>query len=443
MSQPEPTEQIKLRDPAFVVQVDKHKMTAHLAKVEGAEWQYTEGRFAGLISALAEAGLVELDLNGLQKAMPQIVAGEVFCFARGTQPVDGKNGFIEYAFDPNPAEKLWKTEDADRADFRRSQDVNNVKANQLLARSHPTTPGRDGRDVFGSAVAARRGREAKLVAGKDVRLGPDEREAYAEMDGYAKQVRSKILVDTRKVVEGDVDFHTGNIDFHGDVLILGDVKETFSVTVLGNITISGSVDRANLKAGADITVQGGIYGKEGIEVRAEGNVFVGFAENAHVRAGGDIYVRNFLVNCQACAGERIHLKAVGKSLIGGRIKAAHGVVANSLGNPRIPTKTVIEFGLTPEMEQLVRSLTMEYQRADDVRQIEIRRQLEQINDEYQKQNRARVAARHIVYPGVVFVSGKATYEVRHEISAMTFYKVRDRNEISMRAFVPAEKNPSG
>lgn len=435
---PKLTKQIKLTDTAFIVETDERKTEAYLTCVRPKDWRPDPERINALLADLGSKKFMITDAAALRAALPSVARGNPFLFAQGIKPIDPKQGRIECAFESKLAEKIWLAEDGS-VDFRRSRDTNNVKAGDLLATVIPPEPGVAGQDVFGVIIKAQTGREVRIICGKNVRLSPDGKTAYAETDGYAKRVQSKIAVDQRKVVEGNVDFHTGHVDYNGDVLIMGDVNESFQVTALGSISVMGSVDRANLKAGGDITVAGGIYGKEGIEVVAEGDICVGFAENAIIRTGGSIYVRNFLSNCTAQAGDKIHLKAVGKSLIGGRIRAAHGVVANSLGNPRIPTPTVVEFGTTPEMAQMVRSLTMELPRAEPVRRLEIANQLSEIREEYDEQLRARVVARHITYPGVKIVMEKAVFDVKNEINRTIFYKPREKNEIATRAFSDKEK----
>ncbi|MFW5870753.1 MAG: FapA family protein, partial [Candidatus Sumerlaeota bacterium] len=254
-----------------------------------------------------------------------------------------------------------------------------------------------------------------------------------------KRVRSRISVDKVKYIRGDVDFRSGSIQFKGDVVVDGDVKETFDIEAEGSIRIGGTVDRAALKAGGDILIDGGLYGKDDIEVLAEGDISLGFAENANLKAGGDIYVKSALVNCDTLSQQKIHLKATGKALIGGHTIATHGLDANSLGNPRIPTKTLIEFGLRPELSQKLRGLKLEFQRSDEARQKEIREEIGSLAEEYELQTRARVIARHITYPGVILVCEKASFEVYNEISRMMYYKVKGKNEISMRGYGPAKK----
>jgi len=496
MTTPKLTERIDLPDCPFIVATDGGKSAAYVSKLKSGDWEFTEESFVELLARLSEAGFKGIDKEGLRKAIPDVLDGKPFCFARGVEPVDGADGRVKCHFETDPVEKIWAADEAQQVDFRRRNEINNVKEGDLLAEVVPPTPPKSGVNVMGEVLEGRPGRPARMVAGKNVRLSDDKRRAFAEIDGCVTKIGDRIAVHNVKTIQGDIDFHTGSIDFNGDVVVAGDVKETFSVKAAGNISIRGGVDRAELRAGGNICVEGGLYGKDGIAVEADGNISLGFAENASIRAGGSIYVRSSLINCQVDAGSKILLKAVGKSLIGGHIKALYGVDANSLGNPRIPTKTVVEFGKScAEEEQRLRSIekkmldigwkqeggdqlqrkrlralsaafedlrdargtgrqeaettqrlramaaTIEKMKSDrEGEEPEPAKRLAQIIEEYEdltaellRLQRARVNVRHVAYPGVVFVSGKAVYEVKNEISRMVFQQMIGKNEIAMHA----------
>ena len=431
------TQKTPISDSPFAVYMDEAKMAAYITAADGAgAWEATPDKVNSLLAKIQQIGFSSLDLKRIGESIPKGMKGELILLVNGLAPVNGTDGFIKCNFESNPVEQLWRKDEGEKVDFRNRNEINNVKADQLLATLIDPTSGKAGKDVFGEVIAAKDGKPAVMMPGSNVRLSDDGRQAFATSDGCVKKVKTRISVDKIYVIEGDVDFRTGNVTFNGDVNISGDVKETFTVTAAGSISVAGSVDRANLKAGGDITVQGGAFGKEKICIEAEGCVYLGFAENANIKAGGNIYVKNFLSNSQAEAGEKIYLRAVGKSLIGGQIVAAHGVEANSLGNPRLSTATTVQFGTTAEMAQRIRSLTNEFQRADPERQLEIRKETDALQDEYLKQQTAKVIVRHVTYPGVRLICEKAVYDVKNEIARMIFYKVRNKNEISMRAFLP-------
>lgn len=428
------TKRIPLSQFPFGIAMDDQKTEAYLYRANDKPWELNKASLQRLGETLGNKGFRQTDMKGLVEAIPDIIEqGKMYCFSRGKKPENGKHGYVKCHFESNPAEKMWQEDEDSRIDFRELNKLNNVKEGELLAELVPPTPHTDGLTVFGQPIHAKKGKPAKMKAGPNVRLSEDEQKAFSEIDGCVKMVRNRLAVDKVHVIRGDVNFKSGNVTFKGDVRIFGDVRETFSVDAEGSIYVQGMVDRAELRSGADITVEGGIYGKEDVSVEAEGNVTVGFAENANLHVKGDLYARTALVNCEAWVDGVLHLKSVGKALIGGHIIALQGVEANSLGNPRIATKTIVEFGLRPELLQKMRQLKFEFEQAEDERRIEIREELEICREEYEKQAAAKVKVQHNTYPGVVFKTGKISYDVRNEISSMIFYKVEGKNEISMRS----------
>jgi uncharacterized protein (DUF342 family) len=435
MIDPELTKQIELKDLPFFLHTDNAHMVAALSKKPKSAWIDDAERFERILVGIRSSGVTAFDPNALREKMAQILEEKGPCvFANGTPPVHGRDGYIQYHFVTNPAEEIWQEDDSERIDFRQRQEINNVSEGALLAERIDPTPHRDGVNLSGDIVKARVGRAIRLHGGKNVNLNFEETQAFSAIDGAVKLVKNKINVDTIITIKGDVDFRSGNIEYNGDVIIQGDINETFVVKATGSVKVGGLVDRGEIVAGGDIAIMGGIYGRDDVKVHAGGNVSFGFAENAKIIADGNVYARGAVVNCEISTSGKLHLKAVGKSLIGGYVRAAYGVDANTLGSPRMPAPTIIEFGTTPEMAQQMRTLSAEYQRANDTQKEALAKQIIALKPEYDRQRSARVTARHVTYPGVKFIFEKASYEVKSEIGRMIFYKLGTKNEILMRGF---------
>ena len=94
-------------------------------------------------------------------------------------------------------------------------------------------------------------------------------------------------VDDVYQIRGDVDFHTGNIDFNGDVIIGGDVKSGFKIISKGNIYVNGTVESSDLQSNeGSIFIKNGIQGKNNCSIKAlKGSVFTGYVQNASIECG--------------------------------------------------------------------------------------------------------------------------------------------------------------
>ena len=428
----------KLELPGFpyALRMDEECLVAILERADPSGLPPPEVAVTELVAAIQHLGILEVDAAGLERTLPQVRMGKRFCVARGLSPEHGHDGYIKYHFEPRIAEKVWQEDESIKVNFRERNEINNVYEGDVLAEQVPPSVALDGRNVLGHPIRAQRGKAVRLLAGKNVVLSPDGARAFSKINGSAKEVGNRISVDAVQTSQGDLDFKSGNVDFAGDVVVFGTVKETFKIEAGGSIRVGQAVDRADLKAAGDIVIEGGLYGKEGVTVEAAGDVSFAFAENAVIKAGGNIYVRGAMINCQAHAAGKIYLKAVGRALVGGHIIANQGVESHSVGNPRLPIETTIEFGLRPEMSRHLRQLETEFARVDTYRQEAIRQEMEELLRQNEGLLRAKVVVRGSVYPGVILVSDKVVYEVRSEMTNRVFYKPKLADKISLREYDP-------
>ena len=70
------------------------------------------------------------------------------------------------------------------------------------------------------------------------------------IDGHISFDKGAFHIQNLLTIPGDVDISAGNINFAGDVMIKGKVREGFLIKSDGNITIRGNVEAgAIIKAG--------------------------------------------------------------------------------------------------------------------------------------------------------------------------------------------------
>jgi len=260
--------------------------------------------------------------------------------ARGVPPKAGEDGFFEwYITEPDPSKLRFEPDESGRVDYREQNKVINVDEEQPLVTIHPPTQGAPGRDVFGNTLPAQDGAVKRLAAGTGVLLEEKTQTMYAETSGHVVNANSVINVSPVYIVPGDVDFHVGNINFRGAVLVKGDVTEGFTIRASDNILCQGTVSQANLIAGGDIEIQGGLSstGGKGI-IEAKGRVIAKHMVNAIIDGQGDILVEKQVVNCElSCAG-RLYIPK-GK-LLGGVTTALGGIEADEIG-AELGTRTTL------------------------------------------------------------------------------------------------------
>ncbi len=183
-----------------------------------------------------------------------------------------------------------------------------------------------------------------LPAGPNTKINPDNpAQLIATENGYVFYHNGVITVKKLLNVRRDVDFHTGNIVFVGDVCVHGSVRTGFDVHGK-NILVKGTVEGARLRAQGNISSMNGVKGAKTAFLEAGGDIRLPFIENAELLAKGDILIDGTVMHTDIWAGRNIAVKG---RLQGGNIYANQIVyVAEQLGGG-ISTVTSIVMGYNP------------------------------------------------------------------------------------------------
>ncbi|MCM1387342.1 MAG: FapA family protein [Bacillus sp. (in: Bacteria)] len=249
--------------------------------------------------------------------------------ARGTAAKDGRDGFFEYHFNPHPATGPIVLADGS-VDYNVLGKMELVKEGQLLVTYHAARPVVFGTDVLGNSIDAYEGKELAPLQCKRCELDESSGQYYAVMEGNVTIEGKALVVTPLYVIDGNLDAATGNVDFHGDVLVQGNVFAGVTVKTTGSITINGHVETASLFAGKDVILTNGMQGSGNGVIRAGHNVMARFLEQTQVFAGNEINT-GALLNCEVESGQSVIVAGRG-TIIGGRVTAVEQIAAASIGN---------------------------------------------------------------------------------------------------------------
>ncbi|PLT46173.1 FapA family protein [Paenibacillus sp. FSL W8-1187] len=275
--------------------------------------------------------------------------------AHGLPPKTGKDGRIAYVVEMNADQRPEESEDG-KVDFKETSKILNVQKGQLIARKLPATEGEPGKTVTGIAVPGRKGKEARLKAGKNVVCNADRTLVYAAIDGlFTITGGDSINVFPVYEVNGDVDYHTGHIDFVGTVVVRGNVLTGFRVRAAGDIRVVGGVEGAELETDGSIEITGGIMGGGKGSVKAGHSVRCSFIQDGTVFAGEDVLVSQSIMHSQVRAGRNVVCGGAKGLLVGGVVQAGETVQVRTAGNT-MSTATSIEVGVKPELREELKEL---------------------------------------------------------------------------------------
>ena len=267
--------------------------------------------------------------------------------AEGTPVKQGQNAKIEYYFETDLSAKPKQNEDGS-VDFFHLNTFTQCKAGDVLARLIPEVKGTPGVTVFGEAIKPAEVKRKVLKYGRNIAISEDNMTITSEVNGHVSLVEEKVFVSN--VMELDnVGPATGNIDYDGNVLVLGNVNENYEVKANGDVEIRGVVEGATVKAGGSITIARGMKGMGKGTLDAGENIVAKFIENAEAQAKGYIEAEQ-IIHSNIAAGTEI--LAVGKkgSISGGKATAKNKVIVKTLGS-EMGSDTVIEVGADPNVKK--------------------------------------------------------------------------------------------
>ena len=266
--------------------------------------------------------------------------------ARGKKPIDQIPPFL--VLSDKLVSKEKKEAIGARVDFKETSLFTLVKKGEELAALVPEQNGVMGTTVRGTAVAFGRQRVPFPRPGKNTVW--DKGRVIAQCDGRFQVAADSFWVDEILDILGDVDLRVGNIDFPGDVVIRGEIRDGFAVKAGKSILCTGCIGAARIECGGDLVTQQGIVGKEKAVIRVGGTVEAKFLESCTLDADGPVRVRTSILNCSIHTKDRVEMGGERGMIIGGIVKAQNGVSAVQIGTERGP-RTEIHCGIDFKVEQ--------------------------------------------------------------------------------------------
>ena len=444
-----------------IVQITADGMEAYIMLVtpdDGGEYTVES-----LQKALDERGVkYGIDELALKELADEKKYGLETLIARGTEAVDGKDGYYDYNFNCNFDKKPLIKPDG-TVDYWSVKSIESVVQDQVIAEYHPCVEGTDGKTVTGKPILAKRGREQLPLKGKGFERR-DDNTYVALMSGKIETQNDRVVILPVHELSGNADLSSGNIDFHGDVVIHGSVESGVIVKASGTITVDGIVEACTLEAGKDIILRSGMLGGNKASVKTKGSITAKFFEFTRIECAGDIRA-DVLMDCQVQCFGKIIMNGKRGSIIGGLTHGVRGIEVTTLGNDA-EKKTVIMTGASPEeyaklkqLEKTIQELSQglvqideglrkfeELEKArgvsykDDPRRVTLLRvkirdtatlanskeEAKQIRNLIESASGACVTVLRETYPGVVIQIEDTKLLVQNNVKSAEFYKLQDK-----------------
>lgn len=269
--------------------------------------------------------------------------------AQGKDPEDGHEEYFIPLLDIE--KKAGEILSDGRIDFKETGSIIQVVKDQELLKRVPDVKPRDGYNVFGDKIVADIVNPDGYSRGENiVQSGKDENIFLSAIDGCLDINRRTVSVLPVAVINGDVNYDIGNIDFNGSVHVKGSVLPGFTIKAAGDVIIENTVEDAHIEAQGDVTVKTGVVGKEQVMIISGGTVTAKYLLNAKVEAAKDIIVEDSIINCDVFSNNIISVVAKTGKIIGGKTTALYEIISNVSGAPN-ETPTTLAVGRNLFIEQ--------------------------------------------------------------------------------------------
>lgn len=338
-------------DQWFSIKLFEKETIAILVKKSGVEINPEEVTYDRLAAWINLKGI----RNGIQIEALHAIAGNIEIinspveFAKGILPVHGEPAQLMPAAE---AQSLIDNQESDKVDFKSLFTIPTVSFGQLIARKREASDGTPGITVFGETIPAKRGKDIKVKNGENTVFNEDNLGVYATASGEVSYRSNCVNVYPVYKVEGDLSLKTGHIDFVGNVHVTGDVPSGFKINAQGDVRIEGLVEAAEITAGGNIVVGGGVLGQGKGSIRCGGNFTSLYINQGNIMAGENIEAVQTILHSYCEAGKNI-LCVNGKgNIAGGTCIAQNTITANEIGNETY-SKTLIYMKLQePQLNQI-------------------------------------------------------------------------------------------
>ncbi|MDR2584029.1 MAG: FapA family protein [Fibromonadaceae bacterium] len=252
-----------------------------------------------ILFILAEKSVVYgIDHELIKEILTLTAYGQEFIIASAKPPIAGTDAIVTEIIPIDPDAKPFLNEDG-TADYKKWDNIRQIEKDEIICTRIPPTPGIPGTSVFGLPLSPTPGDDIALPVGMNTKAIDNETKLVATINGFLYRQGRNICIGSIYIINGDVNYKTGNIEYTGDVLIKGNVNTGFSVIADGNISIEGVVESAHIESKyGNIFLKGSVFGLNNASIIAQKNINAENIQDTKIKAGQNLVVKGQIRSCQ-------------------------------------------------------------------------------------------------------------------------------------------------
>ena len=240
-----------------------------------------------------------------------------------------------------------KPDSSEAVDHYRSNVVNKVSPGQVLAQLHPLAAEESDSPAESDSTDIFTIRNKADIISPAVELSENngQLEVISKKNGFPALVNQQIFVHQHLTIDGDINFHTGNINCPGNLLIKGSIMAGFKVKA-ENLTVIGSIENAEVECRGNLVCAGGIVACQDYPLLCGANLWCKYLENSRIEVKNNIFISGSSLHSFLKAGNNIVLCHNSAVLVGGKSEAGNSLYSGALG-AKWATPTEVVLGCEP------------------------------------------------------------------------------------------------
>jgi uncharacterized protein (DUF342 family)/DNA-binding response OmpR family regulator len=251
---------------------------------------------------------------------------EKIVIATGEEPIHGHDGEIKFYFEANYTNPGKINEDGS-IDFRERGNTPYVRKKDLLAQKTPPQEGKPGITVSGIPIPVEEVVDPVLLAGSGTEISEDGLSIHAVIAGQPHlDALGTVSVNPELTIPGDVDFKTGNIDFKGNIVVKGMIKEGFTVKGI-NLTAQ-EIEGGTIDLSGDLNISAGITDSN---ISTHGNIYAKFINHSKIMGFGNLVISKEIIDSDIMLSGSFQNQT--GHIISSQITAKLGIEAGKIGTP--------------------------------------------------------------------------------------------------------------
>ena len=321
----------------MIASLDDDRLKLYLDIVLEPEKEITVAKIVSFFDKQIKEDLLDRDvLKDVVKTLNDGKEVKKRRIAKGFPPKDGRNGKLVFLIKPYGKNTNSNSNKSEEHNLRDLHLFDNVHEAQTVARVYPPKPGDPGKDALGFEIESTPGKEYICQHDNTIEVQePVDNEPFKRVvtlqEGYLYDDSGKLTVKDELVINEDVDYRVGNLDFIGSIIVRGDVTSGFRVRAKKGIVVDGSLRGGSLlSAEGGVEVKGHAFGAPGEKIACRGDILLNMAQELQAECNSDIHLKKEARECVLRAHSTI--LASNARILGGKSLAVCGLEAKTLGS---------------------------------------------------------------------------------------------------------------